>query len=124
MHAIGLTDAELVSMRSKLEHKRREGFGRNMLRDAVAREILGAGKLWKDVQKEAETLRKEKISRKGPPNTPCCGDRVKMRGKNERTGTMVKWNPDPAKNDCTVMWDDSTTPMLCHRFELERIDTP
>lgn len=46
------------------------------------------------------------------------GDRVEMRGRPGRVGTMIKWNPTPGEHDCTVKWDDSDVPMLCHRFEL------
>lgn len=58
-----------------------------------------------------------------PPNTPGKGDRVRFRGRPGREGLVTKVNPTPGEWDCTVEWDDSPTPMLCHRFELERVGT-
>jgi hypothetical protein len=56
---------------------------------------------------------------RAPPNTPSVGDRVKMRGR-EVFGILRKINNI---NWAKVEWDnDSHGPVLCHLFELERME--
>lgn len=59
--------------------------------------------------------------KKAPQNAPVCGDRVCLRGRTDRKGTIVKWNITPENHECSVKWDDSDVLMLCHRFELARV---
>lgn len=59
--------------------------------------------------------------RKYPPNTPTRGDRVKLRGRNDRrqTGVVTLMNDETLW--ATVEWEDGSGSRICHLFELEKL---
>lgn len=56
---------------------------------------------------------------KTPPNSPSKGDTVKLRGRGDRTGVLVKLNEENKWS--TVEWTDGKGPRICHLFELEKV---
>lgn len=57
---------------------------------------------------------------KGPPNQPEKGDQCKLRGRS-RVGLVLKQDCDGG-DTVTVLWHDTGSKMLCHRYELEKIE--
>ena len=60
---------------------------------------------------------------KAPPNIPDLNDRCKMRGDSPLRGTVVSvGHGERFPNWCRVVWDGVDNPMLCHLFQLEKVE--
>jgi hypothetical protein len=60
---------------------------------------------------------------KAPKNIPAKGDTCTRRGRGGIIGVVTKVDPPGSGHWCQVLWDGTDNAMMCHLWELEKVET-